>query len=1170
MNAIRKSKKELVNELTALHQQIAALHLIDSAKTEFSENLIQNSAVPTFVLDSQHRVFIWNRACEELTGVKQAEIVGTDKAWQAFYRQKRAVLADFVLNGNPKDLAKSYDSYMASTLIPEGLQAEGWYPSLNGQDRYIVFDAVPIRNAAGQIIAAIETVQDITERKEAEESLRTLSQAIEQSPTAVVITDRDGIIEYVNPHFTKVTGYTAEETIGQNPRILNSDCHPPEFYRELWATLLAGGEWHGEFRNKKKTGELYWEAAVIAPVKNNADEITHFVAVKEDISERKLAEDKLRQSEQFAIDVMDSLTANIAVLDANGVIIVVNEQWRKFAGENCSSKAVFKDVGINYLSVCKNSIGKDNDEGAEAAFIGISEVLRGEKDNFRLEYPCHSPDKQRWFIMNASLMGGVRQGVVVSHFEVTVRRQIEAEVELKNIILTEKEVKLRSITDNAQDAIVMIDDNGRITFWNPAAEKIFGYPVEEVIGKVLHSFLPPPKYREAHDNAFFSFRETGQGPAVGKTLELSAIRKGGEEIPVELSLSALQLMGKWHAVGLLRDISERKLMEEELHKAKDAAESANRLKSEFLANMSHEIRTPMNAAMGMLYLLQQTPLTDKQKNYLYKAQSASNSLLRVINDILDFSKIEAGKLEMESVPFHLGAVLDTLVDVATATIKGKPVELLVTINPDVAGSLIGDPHRLGQVLLNLASNAIKFTEAGKITINVEPVSRCENEVSLRFSVQDTGIGMTPEQQARLFSAFTQADSSTTRKYGGTGLGLAISKQLVEMMGGVLTVVSEEGKGSSFSFIARFRSPPAEESLSAEVGQEKENAACFAGIKILLVEDNLLNQEVAREILEGRGVTVDVARNGVDAIKQIMDSGMTYDAVFMDVQMPVMDGIEATRIIRAQHDFAALPIIAMTASAMSSDRLLCIEAGMNDQVNKPIDVPELFATLRRWVKPEAFPNLSAEKETAPAGIDFIDQLPGIDVQSALKRLGSAVLLRKLLISFRQENRETMQTLHSALAVQDKQLVQRIVHTVKGVAGNLGATDLASSALVLEQAIRNGDVNIQRSSWAAFEKNFSLLLSTIRALEERGKKFSGGTTPSSGTMPIVDGEQLARMIRELLFLLHANNMTALSLWEELKPLLSDSNTKKLDAELSSLKFKEAGNTLQVIAEAMKISL
>jgi PAS domain S-box-containing protein len=264
------------------------------AQKEFSTNLLEVSAVPTFVLDRQHRVIVWNKACEELTGMKATEMIGSDDQWKPFYPDKRPVLADIVLDGNHGDLPTFYDKYIRSPFTPDGLQAEGWR-SLNGKDRFIFFDATPVRDSAGKFIAAIQTLQDITERKQTEESLRLLSQAIEQTPTAVVITDREGAIEYVNPYFSKVTGYAAEEAIGQNPRILKSGWHPPEFYAELWKTILSGEIWRGEFRNKGKDGELYWENMSISPVKNAAGNITHFVAVKENITERKGAEEELQK-----------------------------------------------------------------------------------------------------------------------------------------------------------------------------------------------------------------------------------------------------------------------------------------------------------------------------------------------------------------------------------------------------------------------------------------------------------------------------------------------------------------------------------------------------------------------------------------------------------------------------------------------------------------------------------------------------------------------------------------------------------------------------------------------------------------------------------------------------------------------------------------------------------
>jgi two-component system sensor histidine kinase/response regulator len=653
-------------------------------------------------------------------------------------------------------------------------------------------------------------------------------------------------------------------------------------------------------------------------------------------------------------------------------------------------------------------------------------------------------------------------------------------------------------------------------------------------------------------------------------------------------VTAAPLAGRESARGLValyEDVTEEHAAAEALREAKRIAEEATAAKSMFLANMSHEIRTPMNAIIGMSHLALKTEMSAKQRDYVSKIHNAGTSLLGLINDILDFSKVEAGKLDVEQVPFRLDEVLDNVSALIAQKAYDKGLELLFDAAPDVPQALVGDPLRLGQIVVNLVSNAVKFTERGQVSVTIRRTDSTGEKVQLAVSVRDSGIGMTPEQSRRLFQAFAQADGSTTRKYGGTGLGLAICKRLVELMGGAIRVDSAPGEGSTFSFTAWFgvgdetaarrnlvpeelaglralvvddnasareilgellraagleaaAAPSGAQGLEAlrqaagdhpfgvlfvdwkmpgmsgiemarqalalqkaprvvmvsafgrdEVRAEAERAGIeaflvkpvsqsslvdvlvtlfapergaaaravpaqetqsLAGARLLLAEDNDINQQIAVELLEGAGARVEVARNGREALDKLAaGSADAYDAVLMDVQMPEMDGVEATQRIRAQAQFARLPVIAMTAHAMAEERERCAAAGMVDHVSKPVDPRALIDTVARWV-PKRSGSAPAKAQEGAA----VPAIPGLDSAGGLKRVaGNTALYVRLLRQFVERQAGAGDEAAAALKAGDRALAERVAHTVKGVAGNLGFGALQAAAGTLEKAVKN---------------------------------------------------------------------------------------------------------------------
>ncbi len=522
----------------------------------------------------------------------------------------------------------------------------------------------------------------------------------------------------------------------------------------------------------------------------------------------------------------------------------------------------------------------------------------------------------------------------------------------------------RLVVDNALDAVVSMDAGGVITGWNAHAESTFGWSRKEAIGRLLAETIVPPQYRTAHADGLVRFLADGTSTIMNRRIEITAWHRAGREFPVELSISAIRVGDAHTFTAFVRDITDRKQTEEDLRRAKESAEASNRAKSEFLATMSHEIRTPMNGVFGMTELALDTADDGERRDFLQRARACAESLMTIINDILDFSKIEAGKLDLEFVDFDLHGVLNGVLDTLAIEAGRKQLELVGVIDHRLPPRLRGDPGRLRQVILNLGSNALKFTEHGEVVIRIdredvetpaagadgddvhpepadgarEPLPAARGPIRLRCSVRDSGIGIPRDKQQAIFESFTQADSSTTRRYGGTGLGLAISQRLVALMSGEIGVDSEPGCGSTFWFTARFD--------AAEPARALELATSVRGLRVLVVDDNATNRMFLLKTLQAWRCRPALASGGIEACDLLKNgalNGEPFDVVLLDMQMPDLDGVGTARRIRAEPSTQAVPIIALTSisrNAVERHRELHFAAALP----KPIKQAELLATI----------------------------------------------------------------------------------------------------------------------------------------------------------------------------------------------------------------------------------
>ncbi len=1018
---------------------------------------------------------------------------------------------------------------------------------------------------------------DITEQKQAEEQVRALNAELEQRVAArtaeleatsaalraseerfryAMEATSDGLWDwnavtgavYYSPGYARMLGYTQDELAPRLDTWLDL-LHPDERADVLVRArhpLGNSGYRELEFRMRTKAGDYRWVLSRGKVVERAADGApTRVVGTHMDITERKEAELVLRRYRQ-------------AVETAGDMLLCIDQDLR------------FRMVNPAYAAFHHSSPelleGRRVDEVEDPVIYAeirphLEAGLRGEVRR----YTVHGIDpsgQERWIEADQRpfVDQGAVVGIVVRLHDLTEARVAQAALEAERALLEKRVAERTSALQSVAGRLQLATQAGEIGIWEMdllTREITWDEQVRAIYG--MQAGQPIPTYEQ-----WLSWLE----PEDRRQIEIIGAQiMCGEDSPLfkvvfrvhcpDGTLRVLASQGRCvrDAGGAPRSLLGVNWDITELQRTREAAEQATRAKSEFLAHMSHELRTPMNGVLGLMQVLERTSLDSDQRAMVAQVRTAGRSLLNILDDILDLSRIEAGQLPLDHRPFALVPLLNAVRELFGETARGKGLAFGITA-PALDGSLVGDPLRLQQVIVNLIGNAVKFTDRGEVRVDITSLECTAERVRLRFEVVDTGIGMTPQALAGLFRPFTQADASINRRFGGTGLGLSICKRLVDMMGGVIGAESRAGEGSTFWFEVPF-ARTAEGSVPPAAPQPEAvpSAPRLLGVRLLVVDDSDMNLAVAQRMLVLEGAQVAVVGDGREALGRLRAAPQGFDAVLMDVQMPVMDGLSATRLIRTELGLTGLPVIALTAGVSQSQQETALAAGMNAVLTKPLDLERMVLVLSRWVRPRPeAPAVAtgARTEGAHASADAFPEIPGIDRASVAERLcGNHALFLELLEHFARDFAAVVPATRRDLAAVDARTALRRMHTLKGNAGMLGAQDLMQAAAALEGAIERGERGLD-DRLQALDAGIGALIAA--SAPWRGAKIPP-PTPPRGAVTALDTGALARFRKAL----HMHDMGASELFAELGPPLRDAlgeaDCDALGRAIHDLEFEEA---------------